>query len=41
LGSVKAERAVLVALALVGVAVLIHGLRPIIDLDLWWHMRLG
>lgn len=29
------------ALALVGVAVLIHGLRPIIDLDLWWHMRLG
>lgn len=29
------------ALALVGVAVLVHGLRPIIDLDLWWHMRLG
>jgi hypothetical protein len=30
-----------VALALVAVAVLVHGLRPIIDLDLWWHMRLG
>lgn len=28
-------------LALVGTAVLVHGLRPIIDLDLWWHMRLG
>jgi hypothetical protein len=31
----------LVALGLLGAAVLIHGLRPIIDLDLWWHMRLG
>lgn len=31
----------LVVLALLGAAVLIHGLRPIIDLDLWWHMRLG
>lgn len=31
----------LVVLALVGAAVLVHGLRPIIDLDLWWHMRLG
>jgi hypothetical protein len=30
-----------VALGLVAAAVLIHGLRPIIDLDLWWHMRLG
>ncbi|MEM9453555.1 MAG: hypothetical protein AAGF11_05200 [Myxococcota bacterium] len=30
-----------VALGLVAVAVLVHGLRPIIDLDLWWHMRLG
>ncbi len=30
-----------VVLALVGAAVLVHGLRPIIDLDLWWHMRLG
>lgn len=29
------------ALALMGLAALIHGLRPIIDLDLWWHMRLG
>lgn len=29
------------ALVLVGIAALIHGLRPIIDLDLWWHMRLG
>ena len=31
----------LAVLALVGLAVLVHGLRPIIDLDLWWHMRLG
>lgn len=31
----------LVALALLGAAVLVHGLRPIIDLDLWWHIRLG
>ena len=31
----------LAVLGLVGAAVLIHGLRPIIDLDLWWHMRLG
>jgi hypothetical protein len=31
----------LLALALVAAAVLVHGLRPIIDLDLWWHMRLG
>lgn len=31
----------LVALLLVGAAVVLHGLRPIIDLDLWWHMRLG
>ncbi len=30
-----------VALALLATAVLVHGLRPIIDLDLWWHMRLG
>lgn len=30
-----------IALGLVAVAVLVHGLRPIIDLDLWWHMRLG
>ncbi|MCA9706009.1 MAG: hypothetical protein KDK70_09200 [Myxococcales bacterium] len=29
------------ALGLVGLAVVVHGLRPIIDLDLWWHMRLG
>lgn len=28
-------------LVLLGTAVLVHGLRPIIDLDLWWHMRLG
>lgn len=31
----------LVALVLVAIAALVHGLRPIIDLDLWWHMRLG
>jgi hypothetical protein len=31
----------LLALVLVGAAVLVHGLRPIVDLDLWWHMRLG
>lgn len=30
-----------IAVLLVVVAVLVHGLRPIIDLDLWWHMRLG
>lgn len=30
-----------VALGLVAVAVAVHGLRPILDLDLWWHMRLG
>lgn len=30
-----------IAAALVAVAVAVHGLRPIIDLDLWWHMRLG
>ena len=28
-------------MALLAAAVLFHGLRPIIDLDLWWHMRLG
>lgn len=31
----------LVVLALLATAVLVHGLRPIIDLDLWWHMKLG
>lgn len=31
----------LAVLALVAAAVLVQGLRPIIDLDLWWHMRLG
>lgn len=31
----------LLVLALVIAAVLVHGLRPIVDLDLWWHMRLG
>ncbi len=31
----------LAVLALLLAAVLVHGLRPIIDLDLWWHMRVG
>ncbi|MEM7158669.1 MAG: hypothetical protein AAF799_37860 [Myxococcota bacterium] len=28
-------------LALVAGAVVMHGARPLLDLDLWWHMKLG
>lgn len=31
----------LAVLGLIAIAVLVQGLRPIVDLDLWWHMKLG
>ena len=31
----------LAVLALISAAVLVHGARPLLDLDLWWHMKLG